>query len=54
MMKVLAVMNSIHNFISGENFFRPMVKVDRKRYIALVKETLKFIHIPAFTQNEAI
>jgi AcrR family transcriptional regulator len=54
MMKVLAVMNSIHNFISGENFFRPMVKVDRERYIALVKETLKFILIPAFTQNEAI
>ena len=53
MMKVLAVMNSIHAFISGENFFCPMVKVDRGRYIALVKETLKFIHIPAFTQNEA-
>ena len=52
-MKVLAVMNSIHNFISGESFFRPMVKVDRERYIALVKETLKFIHIPAFTQNDA-
>ena len=51
-MKVLAVMNSIHNFISGESFFRPMVKVDRERYIALVKETLKFIHIPAFAQNE--
>ena len=52
MMKVLAVMNSIHTFISGENFFCPMVKVDRERYIALVKETLKFIHIPAFTQSE--
>jgi AcrR family transcriptional regulator len=53
MMKVLAVMNSIHNFISGENFFRPMVKLERERYIALVKETLKFINITAFTQNEA-
>jgi AcrR family transcriptional regulator len=52
-MKVLTVMNSIHNFISGESFFRPMIKVDRERYIALVKETLKFIHIPAFTQSEA-
>jgi AcrR family transcriptional regulator len=52
MMKVLAVMNSIHNFISGESFFRPMVRVERERYIALVKETLKFIHIPAFTQSE--
>ena len=47
-MKVLAVMNAIHTFISGENYFRPMVKVERKRYIALVKETLKFILIPAF------
>jgi hypothetical protein len=53
MMKVLAVMNSIHAFISGENFFCPLVKVDRERHIALVKETLKFIHIPVFTQNEA-
>jgi TetR/AcrR family transcriptional regulator, regulator of cefoperazone and chloramphenicol sensitivity len=52
-MKVLAVMNAIHNFVSGENFFRPMVKVERKRYIALVKETLKFILIPAFTQDAA-
>jgi TetR/AcrR family transcriptional regulator, regulator of cefoperazone and chloramphenicol sensitivity len=47
-MKVLAVMNAIHNFVSGENFFRPMVKVERERYIALVRETLKFILIPAF------
>ncbi len=53
MMKVLAVMNSIHSFIAGVSFFRPMVKVEKDRYIALVKETLKFIHIPAFTQNEA-
>ena len=52
MMKVLAVMNAIHNFISGENFFRPIVKVDRERYVVLVKETLKFILIPAFAQNE--
>jgi hypothetical protein len=29
-----------------------MVKVEKDRYIALVKETLKFIHIPAFLQNE--
>jgi AcrR family transcriptional regulator len=52
MMKVLAVMNSIHSFIAGVSFFRPMVKVEKDRYIALVKETLKFIHIPAFLQNE--
>jgi AcrR family transcriptional regulator len=50
-LKVLAVMNSIHNFVSGENFFRPMVNLSRAAYIQLVKDTLKFIHIPAFTQG---
>jgi AcrR family transcriptional regulator len=46
-LQVLAVMNSIHNFIAGESFFRPMVRLERKEYILLVKETVKFIHIPA-------
>jgi len=49
MLKVIAVMNSIHNFISGEDFFRTMLKLSRERYIAMVKDTLKFMHIPAFT-----
>ena len=49
--KVLAVMNSIHNFVSGENFFRPMVNLSHEAYIQLTKNTLKFIHIPAFTQE---
>lgn len=52
-MQVLAMMNSIHNFISGENFFRPMLKIERQEYSALVKETLKFILIPAFAGQEA-
>jgi TetR/AcrR family transcriptional regulator, regulator of cefoperazone and chloramphenicol sensitivity len=47
-MQVLAMMNAIHNFISGENFFRPMLKIERDDYIASAKETLKFILIPAF------
>jgi AcrR family transcriptional regulator len=47
-MQVLAIMNSIHNFISGENFFRPMLGLERDEYILMVKETLKFILIPAF------
>jgi AcrR family transcriptional regulator len=47
-MKVLFVMNSIHNFVSGENFFRPMIRRDRDEYIKMVKETLKFGLIPAF------
>ncbi len=47
-MQVLAMMNAIHNFISGENFFRPMLKLKKGEYITMVKETLKFILIPAF------
>ncbi len=46
-MMVIALMNSMHNFISGENLFRPMINVSREGYILSVKETLKFIHIPA-------
>jgi TetR/AcrR family transcriptional regulator, regulator of cefoperazone and chloramphenicol sensitivity len=51
-MQVLAMMNSIHNFISGENFFRPMLELKRAEYITRVKETLKFLLIPAFTSQE--
>ena len=52
MLEILALINSIHNFISGEDFFRPMVKLKRDEYITLVKKTLKLIHISAFTQKE--
>ncbi len=52
-MRVLAMMNAIHNFISGESFFRGMLEVDRDEYIALAKETLKFILVPAFTGTSA-
>lgn len=48
-MKVLAIMNAIHNFVSGENFFRPMLGVDRETYIREAKETLKFFNLSAFT-----
>ena len=51
-MQVLAVMNAIHNFISGENFFRPLLKLKRDEYITRVKGTLKFILIPAFASYE--
>jgi len=50
-MKVLAMMNAIHNFISGEHFFREMLHLERKAYIKQVKGTLAFILIPAFTHN---
>lgn len=52
-MQVLTIMNAIHSFISGENFFGPMLKLKRKEYVTMVKETLKFILIPAFTESSA-
>jgi AcrR family transcriptional regulator len=48
-MKVLAMMNAIYNFISGEDFFREMLQLKREEYIDRAKETLKFMLIPAFT-----
>jgi TetR/AcrR family transcriptional regulator, regulator of cefoperazone and chloramphenicol sensitivity len=48
-MRVLALMNSIHNFVSGENFFRSMLKLERDVYIKMVKDTLKYMLLPAFT-----
>jgi AcrR family transcriptional regulator len=47
--RILAVWNTVLNFISGENFFRPMLKTTRENYIKVVKETLRFILVPAFT-----
>lgn len=48
-MEVLSIMNAIHNFVSGENFFRPMLKLERDDYIRQAKETLKFFNLAAFT-----
>jgi AcrR family transcriptional regulator len=50
-LKVMAMMNAIFNFISGESFFRSMLKLEREAYVAMVKGTLKFILIPAFTAS---
>jgi len=47
-MKVLSIMNAIHNFVSGENFFRPMMNLEREEYIKAAKETLKVINVTAF------
>jgi AcrR family transcriptional regulator len=47
--RILAVWNTVLNFISGENFFRPLLDTNRNEYIQVVKETLKFILVPAFT-----
>ena len=50
--RILAVWNTVLNFISGENFFRPMLDTNRDDYVKVVKETLKFILVPAFTSEE--
>jgi len=47
--RILALWNAVLNFISGREFFRPMLGIDRTAYEAVVKETLKFILVPAFT-----
>jgi AcrR family transcriptional regulator len=51
--RILAVWNTVLNFISGENSFRPMLDTDHENYINVVKETLKFILVPAFTTKNA-
>ena len=51
--RILAVWNTVLNFISGENFFRPMLDTNRDDYIKVVKETLKFILVPAFTGDKS-
>lgn len=47
-MKVLTIMNTMHNFVSGQSFFMPMLEVDADEYIRMVKETLKFSYVPAY------
>ena len=49
--RVLAVWNAVINFTAGQNVFRPMIGVDQDEYMDVVKETLKFILIPAFTRS---
>jgi AcrR family transcriptional regulator len=48
-MQVLAIMNAIYNFVSGRSFFQPMVGLADAEYVSLVKRTLKFLFVPAFT-----
>ena len=50
--RILAVWNTVLNFISGEDFFRPLLDTNREEYIRVVKETLKFILVPAFTAKQ--
>jgi len=50
--RILAVWNCVLNFISGESFFRPILNIDRQAYLHTIKETLKFIIVPAFTKEK--
>ena len=50
--RILAVWDTVLNFISAENFFRPMLDTHYADYVQVVKETLKFILVPAFTAGK--
>ncbi|HSO20016.1 MAG TPA: TetR/AcrR family transcriptional regulator [Desulfosarcina sp.] len=47
--RIMTLWNAVLGFISGESFFRPILGVDNREYLQVVKETLKFLLIPAFT-----
>ncbi len=49
--RVMAMVLSLFSFTSGENFLRPVLGVKTDEYVEVVKETLKFILIPAFTRQ---
>ncbi len=50
--RVLAVSNAIYSFVAGEDFMRKILKVDKPEYNRVIRDTLKFILIPAFTRSE--
>lgn len=50
--RILAVANAVYSFVAGEDFLRKILSVDHKEYSEVVRETLKFILIPAFTQED--
>ena len=51
--RILAVWNTVLNFISAESLFRPMLDTNHENYMQVVKDTLKFILVPAFTSKNA-
>ena len=50
--RVLAVWNSVVNFTAGNDFFKSLLKLGNAEYASVVKESLKFILVPAFTRNQ--
>jgi AcrR family transcriptional regulator len=51
--QVLTLWHAVLNFIAGEQMLGPMLGVARPDYVKVVKETLKFVLIPAFTAKTA-
>lgn len=49
--RVMAMVLSLMGFTSGEQYLRPAMGIEAPEYISVVKETLKFILIPAFTMK---
>jgi AcrR family transcriptional regulator len=49
--RVMAMVLSLFSFTSGEKFLRPILGVAQEQYVDIIKDTLKFILIPAFTQE---
>ena len=47
-LKVIAMMNAFHNFVSGEGFFRELLDMDPEAYRLKAKEILKFYSIAPF------
>jgi AcrR family transcriptional regulator len=49
--RVMAMVLSLFSFTSGEKFLRPILGVEQAQYVEIIKDTLRFILIPAFTQE---
>ena len=49
--QIMILWNAVLNFISGESFFRPILGVAKSQYMDVVKDTLKDLLIPAFTES---
>lgn len=47
-MKIIFMMNALHNIVSGEIFFRSILKIDRDEYRRLSRKTLKFYNIAPY------
>jgi len=52
--RVMAMVLSLFSFTSGEKFLRPILGAAQEEYVEIIKDTLKFILIPAFTREGQI